>query len=200
MESNKITVLTTNQRTLQDILTEGRRIIEETRDTTRIHIGGTQCVSRSSLLRILGEHVGRVVTDSLRLSSWMQHQNQYGDIAFADVILGAGATLPITFEVVEEGEAVGSFTVDLAKAKAAVGDPAPHRSSPQGHSGNDGWLSTRRGTRPLDGAGRRDTWADSRTQNVHTRQARPSFADAARRQLQERRPGAFLRTLATTKT
>ena len=103
VESNKITVLTANQRTLQDILTEGRRIIEETRDTTRIHIGGTQCVSRSTLLRILGEHVGRVVTDSLRLSSWMQHQTQYGDIAFADVILGVGATLPITFEVVEEG-------------------------------------------------------------------------------------------------
>ncbi len=93
-----------------DILTEGRRIIEETRDATRIHIGGTQCVSRSTLLRILDEHVGRVVTDSLRLSSWMQHQTQYGDIAFADVILGVGASLSIMFEVVEEGEAV---TVDL---------------------------------------------------------------------------------------
>ena len=103
VKSNKITVLTTNLRILQDILTEGRRIIEETRDTTRIHIGGTQCVSRSTLLRILGEHVGRVVTDSLRLCSWMQHQTQYGDIAFADVILGVGGTLPITFEVVKEG-------------------------------------------------------------------------------------------------
>jgi hypothetical protein len=40
----------------------------------------------------------------------MQHQTQYGDIAFADVILGVGASLSIMFEVVEEGEAV---TVDL---------------------------------------------------------------------------------------
>ena len=70
VEAHKITLLTKNERTLQDILAEGRRIIEETRDLTRVHIGGTQCVSRNSLLQILGEHVGRVTTSSLRLSSW----------------------------------------------------------------------------------------------------------------------------------
>ncbi len=71
------------------------------------------------------EHIGRVTTSSLRLSSWMQNQTQYGDIAFADVILGDGVSLPITLQVVEEGEEVGSFTVGLAKAKAADADPAP---------------------------------------------------------------------------
>ncbi len=50
----------------------------------------------------------------------MHHQTHYGDIAFADVILSDGVSLPITFQVVEEGEEVGSFTVDLAKAKAAL--------------------------------------------------------------------------------
>ena len=135
VEAGKITVLTTSTRALQDILTTGKRIIEETRDVTRVYISGTQCVSRSSLLGILGEHVGHVATDSLRLSSWMQHQTQYGDIAFADVIINDGVSLPITFEVVEDGEAVGSFTVDLAKAKAAEASApppaAPLRRAPQ---------------------------------------------------------------------
>ena len=198
VEAGKITVLTTSTRALQDILTTGKRIIEETRDVTRVYISGTQCVSRSSLLGILGEHVGHVATDSLRLSSWMQHQTQYGDIAFADVIINDGVSLPITFEVVEDGEAVGSFTVDLAKAKAAEASAPPPQlrsagprcSAPQGPASasavNDGWHF--RG-KHSQGAGRGDNWAAARQPSIPHGRGHSSFADIVRRQ--ERYPGSF---------
>ena len=185
VESGKITVLTTSTRALQDVLTTGKRIIEETRDVTRVYISGTQCVSRSSLLGILNEHVGRVATDSLRLSSWMQHQSHYGDIAFADVILGDGVSLPITFEVVEEGEAVGSFTVDQAKAKAADAEPPPRQTVPQGR--DDGWRS--HNTVRRQGAARRpDPRTEPRPSNNHS-VGRSTYAIAARGS--GRHPGSF---------
>ena len=114
---NKVTILCSNQQTLDDCIREGHRVIEDTKDVTRVHIRGAQCVSKNSLTRVLSTHVGRVRPDSLRLSSWVRHQSDYGDIAFADVVLRPSVTLPITFDVYEDEEAVGSFTVEPARAK-----------------------------------------------------------------------------------
>ena len=128
---NKITILCTNQQTLDDCVREGLRVIEQTKDVTRVHVRGAQCVSKHSLTQVLNGHVGRVVPNSLRLSSWVRHQTDYGDVAFADVVLRSGVTLPISFDVYEDDEAVGTFTVEPARAKT---EKSPNMSQRQGGS------------------------------------------------------------------
>ena len=40
---NKVTILCSNQQTLDDRIREGYRVIEDTKDVTRVHIRGAQC-------------------------------------------------------------------------------------------------------------------------------------------------------------